>query len=205
MGYLRPMREIGGIVLAAGLSERMRGDVPKQLLPLGGLALAAVAVRHAEASRLDRVVVVTGHRSRDVAKAVGGGRAEIVENPEYAEGNMTSFRIGAATLAGCAAYVILLADMPGLSTEMIDKVVEEWYVSEPWAAVSSYSDGRAHPLLLSARAMEQAVQASGAKGVWRFLNTAPEGWVEQIVFPAPMPADINTPDEYERALAAIDD
>ena len=199
------MRDIGGIVLAAGLSDRMRGPLPKQLLPLGGLTLAAVTVRRAESSVLDRIVVVTGHRSGDVARAVGGGRAEIVDNPDYRDGNMTSFRVGAKALEGCAAFVVLLADMPGVTAEMINRIVDEWQLAQPWAAVSSYTDGRAHPLLLSAAAMNDAVLAEGAKGVWRFLDGAPEGWVEQIVFNAPMPADINTKAEYEGMLADGDE
>lgn len=188
------------MILAAGLSERMRGPLPKQLLPLGGLTMAAVTVQHAEASALDKIVVVIGHRSDDVAAAVRGGRAEIVVNPDFREGNMTSFRAGATALAGCAAFVVLLADMPDVSTAMIDQIVSQWHSSRPWAAVASYSDGRAHPLLLSAPAMAEAVQAQGAKGVWRFLDDAPDGLVEQIVFDFPMPQDINTEDDYQQFL-----
>ncbi len=188
------------MVLAAGLSERMGGSVPKQLLPLGDLTIAAASVRNAEESDLDRVVVVTGHRSDRVSAAVAGGRAEIVENTEYREGNMTSFRVGVRALAGCAAYVILLADMPGVDAALINRVVAEWNAIRPWAAVSSYSDGRAHPLLLSAAAVADAVRADGPKGVWRFLDDAPEGAVVDISFDLPTPADINTLSEYRNVV-----
>lgn len=194
------MSKVGGMVLAAGLSERMRGSLPKQLLPIAGTTLASVSVRNAEASRLDRVVVVTGYRSDEIARAVSGGRAVTVENPEYRAGNMTSFRVGAAALGDCDAFVILLADMPGVTAEMIDWIVECWRTSQPWAAVSSYSDGRAHPLLLSAEAMAEAVRAEGTKGVWRFLDGQPSGRIADIVFSEAMPVDINTKDEYEAML-----
>jgi molybdenum cofactor cytidylyltransferase len=197
------MSIVGGMVLAAGLSERMRGDVPKQMLPLGGLTLAGATVRNAEGSSLDRVVVVIGHRSDEVAAAVGEGRAEIVVNPEYRQGNMTSFRAGAAALAGCDAFVVLLADMPGVSSSMIDSIVAEWYRSGPWAAVSSYTDGPGHPLLLSAAALDEASQAQGRKGVWRFLNDASDR-VEEIVFDSPMPTDVNTPEQYGEVLLELD-
>ena len=191
------------MVLAAGLSERMRGDVPKQMLPLGGLTLAGVTVRNAEGSSLDRVVVVTGHRSDEVAVAVGEGRAEIVVNPEYRQGNMTSFRAGAGALAGCDAIVVLLADMPGVTTAMIDSIVAEWHRSRPWAAVSSYTDGRAHPLLLSAAALGEASQIEGRKGVWRFLDDAGDR-VEAIIFDFPMPTDVNTPEQYGEVLLELE-
>jgi molybdenum cofactor cytidylyltransferase len=176
----------------------MQGSVPKQLLPYGESTLAAVPVRNAEASLLDRVVVVVGHRAEEVAAAVSGGRAEVVENPDYRLGNMTSFRAGAVAAPGCDAYVILLADMPRVTTPMIDRVVETWLSSRPWAAVSRYSDGLAHPLLLSAEAMAQAVEAEGTKGVWRFLHAASSGSVHHVDFDMPMPEDINTLDDYRR-------
>lgn len=178
----------------------MGGNLPKQLLPLGGMTVAAVTVRNAELSDLDKVVVVTGHRSGEVAQAVAGGRSVVAENQEYRQGNMTSLRVGAAALGACDAYVILLADMPGVVAAMINRVVAFWQDSRPWAAVSSYTDGRGHPLLLSGAAMKEAVEEQGTKGVWRFLDTAPEGWVDQIVFDEAMPIDINTSADYERML-----
>lgn len=195
LAYLWHM--IGGIVLAAGLSERMSGSLPKQLLPLAAAPMVTVAVRNAEASALDQVVVVTGYQADEVAAAVAGGRSFVVNNPDFRDGNMTSFRAGHGALPDCDAYVVLLADMPGVSPEIIDRVVDAWARDEPWAAISSYQDGRGHPLLLSATAMAQAVRATGTKGVWRFLNAAPEGRVVDIVFDRPMPSDVNTRDDYE--------
>ena len=160
--------------------------------------MVKVVVRHAEMSSLDDVVVVTGFRGAEVAAAVAGGRARIVDNPEYREGNMTSFRAGFAALPDCHAYIVLLADMPGVSSDMIDQIVEVWNGDEPWAAVSVYPDGRAHPLLLSGPAMEQAVRMEGAKGAWRFLDAAPAGRVIDIVFDQPMPVDVNTRADYDR-------
>ncbi len=188
---------IGGIVLAAGLSERMTGPVPKQLLPLGDEPMVKISVRNAEASSLDQVVVVTGYRATEVGALLAGTRSIVVENPEYREGNMTSFRTGFDALPDCGAYVVLLADMPGVTSEMIDRLVETWNKQEPWAGVSSYREGRAHPLLLSADAMAQAVQMDGAKGVWRFLNDAPPGQVVDITFDLAMPPDINTRADYD--------
>jgi molybdenum cofactor cytidylyltransferase len=184
------------MVLAAGLSERMTGSVPKQLLPVGGGTLVALTVRHAEASNLRRVVVVTGHRAADVAASVAGGRAHIVENPHYRQGNMTSFRVGAAALAECDACVVLLADMPGVTPDMINRLVDEWEGSRPWAAVSSYRGRLAHPLLLSAAALLEVTGVDGAKGVWRFLESAPDR-VSRVSFDRAVPLDVNTAADYD--------
>ncbi|MDJ0923656.1 MAG: nucleotidyltransferase family protein [Acidimicrobiia bacterium] len=191
------MGVVGGIILAAGLSERMSGALPKQLLPVGDTTLVGVAVRHAEASLLDRVVLVTGYRAGEVAEAGSRGRTEVVHNPEYRSGNMSSFRAGAASLEGCDAVVVLLADMPGVTTAMIDRLIAEWHEHEPWAAVSSYRGELAHPLLLSAEAMGAATEAQGAKGVWRFLEAAPSGRVRHVAFDRHVPLDVNTVADYD--------
>ena len=184
------------MILAAGLSERMSGPLPKQLLPVGGGTLVSLAVRHAEESKLDRVVVVTGHRAAEVAASIAGGRATIVENPHYRHGNMTSFRVGAGALADCDACVVLLADMPGVTTEMIDRLVAEWEQNRPWAAVCSYRGRLAHPLLLSAAALLEATGVEGANGVWRFLGAAADRVVE-IPFDRAVPLDVNTAADYD--------
>lgn len=188
------------MVLAAGLSERMKGPVPKQMLALDGAAMVAVTVSNAEASSLDRVVVVTGYRAAEVKGLLGDGRAEVIENRGYRSGNMSSFRVGAEALDGCDAFVVLLADMPGVSTAMIDQVVAKWHTDHPWVAVSSYDDGLAHPLLFSSDAVTAAVAMEGPKGLWRFLDEAPAENVHQITFEGPKPVDINTREDYERML-----
>lgn len=198
--YLRPMNGVGGMVLAAGLSERMAGELPKQLLPYGGSTVGAVAVANAVASRIDRVVVVVGHRSGDVGPALAIGRAEVVENPGYRGGNMTSFRVGADALADCAAVLVLLADMPGVTTEMIDRFVACWDAHEPWAAVAEYRDGRGHPLLFSQAALRQVAAQTGPRASWRFLNAASDA-VFGVAFDRSRPRDINSRDDYLALLA----
>ncbi len=189
---------IGGIVLAAGLSERMGEGRFKLLLPVGELPMVAVVAGNAAASDLDRVVVVTGPREVEVAAAIGDTGVLTASNPDYVLGNMTSFRTGYGALSGCEAFVVLLGDMPGVTSEMISRVVSFWREHRPWAAVSSYRDRRGHPLLLSAPAMAQAAQATGPRAVWRLFDEADD--VADIEFDMPAPTDVNTPDDY-RELA----
>ena len=110
---------------------------------------------------------------------------------------MTSFRVGYRALPSCSAYVILLADMPEVTAEMIDQMISYWRHHRPWAIVAGYRDGRGHPLLLAAAAMEDAVAATGPKAIWRLLESAPEDAVATIAFDRSTPLDVNTPAEYD--------
>jgi molybdenum cofactor cytidylyltransferase len=189
------------MVLAAGLSARMAGELPKPLLPYRGGTVGEVSVASAVGSRLDRVVVVVGHRAGEVGPALAVGRAEVVANPGYRRGNMTSLRAGAAALAECAAVVVLLADMPEVDTATIDRFVDCWEADEPWAAVAAYRNGRGHPLLFSSAALARLVGEDGPKASWRFLEAAGDA-VTEIRFDRPRPRDINRREDYLALITA---
>ena len=53
---------ISAIILAAGLSSRM--GMPKQLLKLGGKTMVRIVTENVLASKVDEVLVVTGHREQ---------------------------------------------------------------------------------------------------------------------------------------------
>jgi molybdenum cofactor cytidylyltransferase len=175
---------------------------PKQLLPLAGTTLIDVVVQRALASRLERVIVVTGSSHTAVSAAIAPRDVEITHNPSYVKGNLSSLRAGAAAVGDAAAVVILLSDMPGVSPNTINGLIDTWERQRPWAAVSSYADGEGHPLLLSHAALEHSLTLEGPKALWRMLRLAPHGEVAHVEFEATVPVDVDTPDDYEDLLAA---
>src|SRR5215210_9325542 len=98
------MEEIVGIVLGAGRSSRF--GAPKQLLPFGDTNLIGQVVRNANASGLDRVVVVLGRASEELRASVDFGRAVVVENTVYGTGCASSLLAGMdAAGEDCGALV----------------------------------------------------------------------------------------------------
>jgi molybdenum cofactor cytidylyltransferase len=195
--------EIVGVVLVAGSSARM-GSTTKQLLPFGDRTMAATVVQHAEASQLDRVVVVTGFEANAVTGTIGARRSTIVHNERYPEGNVTSL-LRAVDAAGAAeAVLLLLGDMPGVDVAIIDKFVERWRESHPWAAVAVYADGVPnHPFLLSAAAVAALPQRDGSKVLWSLLVADPPQPVDRLEFAREAPVDVDTLADYEAALRQL--
>ena len=76
--------DLVGVVLGAGRSSRF--GTPKQLLPFGDTTMLGQVVRNANASDLDRVVVVLGRASEELRGSVDFGRAAVVENTAYGTG-----------------------------------------------------------------------------------------------------------------------
>ena len=129
---------IVGVVLGAGKSSRF--GTPKQLLPFGDTTLLGQAVRNANASALDRVVVVLGRASEELRATVDFGRAEVVENTAYGTGCASSLLAGLdAAGQDCDAIALLLGDQPGVRAEFIDHVIATWRQKRPWAAVTAYN------------------------------------------------------------------
>jgi L-glutamine-phosphate cytidylyltransferase len=85
-------------VLAAGRGVRMGGGTPKSLLPVkGNDPLLHFILRALQTAGIDDLLVVTGHRPRDVQAYVEenwNGDARFIWNPRYASwGNFHSVRI----------------------------------------------------------------------------------------------------------------
>lgn len=194
------MAGIVGVVLGAGRSSRF--GTPKQLLPFGDTTMLGQVVRNANASALDRVVVVLGRASDELRGSVDFGRAKVVENTAYGTGCASSLLAGMdAAGQGCEALVLLLGDQPGVRTEFLDTVLAEWRSSRPWASVTSYAGklGR-HPFVFAREAFGDLRGLHGDKAVWKLIESYPER-VRRVEIAAPLPPDVDTPEDYELALA----
>ena len=196
--------DVVGIVLVAGLSARFGHGVTKQLLHIGDRTMAAVAVANAEASQLDRVIVVTGNAAAEVAASLDEGRAEIAHNPSYEEGNLSSLRTGLAAAGDVAAAVVLLGDTPEVGPDVIDRMVAVWRDRGPWAAHAVYDDGvPSHPFLLSADAVAIVRALAGSKPLWSLLVEAPPEPVMSVLFDRAPPVDVDTASDHAEVLRRL--
>lgn len=193
------MAGIVGVVLGAGRSSRF--GTPKQLLPFGDTTMLGQVVRNANASSLDRVVVVLGRASGELRGSVDFGRAVVVDNTAYGTGCASSLLAGMdAAGEDCEAFVLLLGDQPGVRAEFVDAVLSEWRSSRPWASVTSYGGELGHPFVFAREAFEQLRGLHGDKAVWKLIEAYPQR-VHQVEIESPLPPDVDTPEDYELALA----
>lgn len=191
--------ETVGVVLGAGKSSRF--GAPKQLLSFGDTTLLGQVVRNANASNLDRVVVVLGKASEELREALAFGRAEVVENTSYGTGCASSLLAGMdAAGTDCEALMLLMGDQPGVRPEFIDSVLSGWRRERPWASVTSYRGELGHPFVFSREAFGYLRELHGDKAVWKLIEAYPER-VSQIDIDASLPPDVDTPEDYELALS----
>src|SRR5439155_19289259 len=143
---------VAGVVLAAGTSSRMGRN--KLLLELGGETVVRRAVRAAVGARLDPVLVVLGHEAERVAAELAGLPCLTLLNPRFGEGVRTSLQAGVARAAECAgALVVVLADMPFVTAEMIEAVTARYRATRSPLVVSHYGDDVDAPPILYDRSL----------------------------------------------------
>jgi molybdenum cofactor cytidylyltransferase len=186
---------IAGIVLAAGASTRMGRQ--KLLLPLAdGRPLVRVAVEQVLAAGLDDVLVVLGADAPAVAAAVEGLPVRIVVNPDYAEGQATSLRAGVAALRpGTQAAVLALGDQPLPDPGVIGRLVATFRETGRPIVVPVYREGRGNPVLFAASVFGELAAVTGDRGGREVVARDP-GRVAAVAIDAPMPADVDTPEDY---------
>jgi molybdenum cofactor cytidylyltransferase len=192
-------RKIAALVLAAGQGRRMRG--PNKLLStVNGKPLVRIATEAALKSKAGSVTVVTGHRADDVKAALKGLRVAFVHNPDHAEGLSTSLRTGIESLgAGVDGAIVLLADMPGVEAQTIDRLIGAFAPDQgALLVVPTFEGKRGNPVLWSSRFFPALAAVQGDTGGRHLIGENPESVVEVEVGPA-VALDIDTPE----ALAAI--
>jgi molybdenum cofactor cytidylyltransferase len=119
---------IAGIFLAAGQSTRFGSN--KLLHDLDGRPLVEYGLQAAVDSRLDEIIVVVGSEAsvlenaiRDVAGA--RDKTRIVKNNHPERGMMSSLKLGLRALQpACDAAMVILADMPYVTSGLIDRLIE---------------------------------------------------------------------------------
>ena len=152
---------IAGIVLAGGTSSRMGRN--KLIETVRGKPLIARAVDAAAASRLDPILVVTGHQADKIAAALAGSRAALVHNERFAEGLSSSLRAGlAAVPEDCDGAMILLGDMPDITPALIDRLIAAF--ASGAICVAATGKRRGHPVLWARRFFGELMRVTGDKG-----------------------------------------
>ena len=194
------MSPVAGVVLAAGASTRMGRN--KLLLVLEGATILRRAVSRAIEAGLDPVVVVLGHEAGHAERELAGLRCRSVVNADHALGQGGSLRTGIAALPETAAVVVLLADMPFVTTAMIEQTVDRWRQSGAPLVISDYGGIQAPPTLYHRSLFAELLTVSD-EGCAKHLLRRHRDRAVALSWPADAIADLDAPEDLARAEARI--
>ena len=198
------MSNLAAIILAAGQASRYRaqdaGVASKLVAQINGKALVRHVAEAALASRVEPVIVVTGHARDDIQSALAGCNVIFVHNPDFAQGMAGSLQRGILALpAEVKGALILLADMPFVSADLINSLAISFGGHDDVdAVIPLYNGQRGNPVLLSRKLFAAVSALRGDEGARRLL-ASPLLNILEIAAPEQAIIDIDTPEALRAA------
>jgi molybdenum cofactor cytidylyltransferase len=189
---------ISAVILAAGASTRM--GTPKLLLPLGGEPLIRCTARQVCDAGFDEVLVVLGHAHEKTLAALDGLPIRHAINAQYESGMGSSFRTAIEHLPDSDAAMFALADQPFVTTNEYRTVLETYRRQAPAIVSVRYGDVMAPPHLFQKEFFPELAQLQhGARSLLQKYHER----ATVLHFAADLLMDIDTPEDYERAITRL--
>ncbi|MDQ3290758.1 MAG: nucleotidyltransferase family protein [Bacteroidota bacterium] len=165
------METTGLVLLAAGASVRLGS--PKQNLNFQGQTLLQHAVRVAQQSGSNPIVVVLGAQANLLRSQLNFPDIHIVENSEWEEGMSASIRQGLGTLLELAPQVenviLMLCDQPFVSVELLRELITHKETSSKQIIACSYQDTVGTPALFDKHFFPELMALHGNQGAKKLL------------------------------------
>jgi molybdenum cofactor cytidylyltransferase len=192
---------VAGILLAAGTSSRMGSN--KLLFELEGESMLRRMARRALAAGLSPLVVVLGHESDRAYREIEDLPCQWALNPLYEQGVNSSLKGGVMAVRGEAqAAVVMLADMPFVTTEMIAAMIARYRETRAPLVISDYAGVNAPPMLYDKSLFLELLTMEG-EGCGRQVVKRHRQEAEVLTWPESALADLDVPEDYARALASL--
>ena len=187
---------ITGVVLAAGASTRFGST--KQLAVVDGKPLPQHAIDALSEAEVDELLVVTGHDAEAVEVALTlPPEGRFVRNPNHRDGQATSLAAALHAVADDSqAVVVLMGDQPGVTADVIRALVDRFHETRAQIVRIEYLDGPG-PALLSREIYAEAGHLYGDAGARTLMASHPD-WVVDVRIDAPVPRDVDTPEDLRR-------
>ncbi|MBO2012005.1 NTP transferase domain-containing protein [Hymenobacter negativus] len=182
------------LLLAAGASTRM--GQPKQLLLYHGRTLLRHAAETAVASGCAPIVLVTGALHDELLPEIAGLPIRAVYNTGWASGMASSIRAGLLALAETspAAVLIMLADQPLLTPELLRQLVAQQQQTHALIVAAAYADTLGVPAVFHQSVLPELLKLQGQQGAGRLIASLGAA-VGQVAFPEGV-LDVDTPEQY---------
>lgn len=191
-------KSIGIIILAAGASTRL--GQAKQLLIYQEHSLIFNTVKVAVNSGCEPIVVVLGAYADLIFPEISNFPVKIVKNCDWQEGINTSIKVGInslkATQENIESVVLMLCDQPFISTQLIQKIIDVYYLTGKAIVASKYADTCGVPALFSAKIFPEMLNLKTAKGAKQIIKNYAHQ-VATVDFPKGE-IDIDTFADYQR-------
>ncbi len=170
----------------------------KPLLALEGSTYLAVLLEAVGAARAHPCVVL-GARSEAVRRSVDLRGADVVFNPDWETGMLSSVQAAVRHLeaaSAVAALMLIPVDQPRISAATIRQVMDAWLADRPPVAVAAYRGRRGHPALFARQVWDELLAAPPDDGARAIMAAySPDRLVVDVEDPWVV-VDADTPSDH---------
>ena len=184
------------LLLAAGSASRMRGG-DKLLEDVHGAPCLQVMAKRALATG-QPVLVTMPSLNHPRAACLTGLELSVIEVPNADLGISHSLQRGVAALPNNAkAVMILPADMPDITTDDMNEMLDAFVVTNATAMRATTQDGATgHPTLVGVNLFEQFQKLTGDKGANAILSALGDSLMLHALKGDRARIDLDTPEDW---------
>ena len=195
-GRVYKMRKTGAVIVAAGLSSRMKAFKPS--LPFGDSNVANHTVTKLLKVGINPITIVTGHMAEELKECICYEGIRYVHNDNYDSTQMfDSVILGVEDIKDlCDRILIMPMDLPAILTSTLEKMLR----IDAGMIRTSYNGRPGHPIIIEsdfAGTLKDYKGEDGLRGAMEHSNIS----ITNIeVDDAAVQFDIDTPDQYHRLI-----
>jgi len=195
-------KKVAGLILAAGKSERMGS--PKPLLSINGTSFLAHIVTAVRKSKLIQLRIVLGHEAEKVLKNMLDLAAEVIVNPDYEQGQLSSIIRAIQVLEASAidGVMLFLVDHPFVNPQLIDLLIQEFSRQQFPIVIPTFRGRRGHPLIFGRQLFPELVSAPCDQGAVAVVRSHRQEILHVSVQDKSILIDIDTPEAYRQYVLA---
>jgi molybdenum cofactor cytidylyltransferase len=190
---------ISAVILSAGESSRM--GRPKALLPIDGQTFIDKIVRVLKQTSVAKVMVVLGHDAEEMRRRTEHLPVEILINPDYKLGQLSSLQVAVRLLqkdADCDGMLVHLVDHPYIDAKLVESMIERFQAGGKLIIVPRYGGKRGHPVIFSRKLFSELLAAPMDQGAKAVVNAHRDDTLEIDTEEFGVTVDIDTPELYQR-------
>ena len=190
---------IVAVVLSAGESSRM--GRPKALLPIDGQTFIEKIVGALKKSSVARVIVVLGHNADEMRRHIQHLPIEILVNPDYKLGQLSSLQVAIRSLekeADCDGMLVHLVDHPYVNSKLVESMIKRCEETAKLIIVPRYNGTRGHPVIFSRKLFKELLAAPMDQGAKTVVDAHRADTLEIDTEDEGITLDIDTPELYRQ-------
>lgn len=179
---------------------------PKPLASWQGATLLEYQIQELTAAPVDEIVVVLGHGAQDLLPLVKSPQARTVVNPSYQTGKVSSIKAGLKEMSPQAEAIMIIGVDEPRPREMLSALFQAHLKAAALITIPSYRGKHGHPPILARSLLPELMAMSEEKQGLREIMQRHRADIHEVDAGSPLVLlNINSPEDYKRAIASFKD